>query len=98
MNKTEWLLSKVAEEANEVAQIALKAQKYGIAGVRPGSGKSNLEFLREEFLDFITAIQLLEDHLGVSINQFNWHERHAKQRRVLDMMKVSKTIGTLDEK
>lgn len=97
MNKVEWLLSKVAEEANEVAQVALKAQKYGLEGVKPGSDKSNLDFLQEEYLDLITAIHMLENHLGMVIDNHTWKQRLDKRQRVINMMEISRKIGKLDE-
>lgn len=60
MNYREYLLSKLAEEASEIAQIAIKSQVFGFDSVDPReNGENNLEKLEKELLDLLAVVQLL---------------------------------------
>lgn len=59
MNKTQYLLCKLAEEASEVAQIALKAQQFGLDEVYPKVGLRNSERLTQELNDLMASITML---------------------------------------
>lgn len=60
MNYNEYLLSKIAEEASEIAQIAIKTQVFGFNSVDPReNGENNLEKLEKELLDLLAVVQLL---------------------------------------
>lgn len=51
-------LSKTAEEATEVAKECLKGQIFGTDSVH--NGEMNCELIREECLDLLVCIRLLE--------------------------------------
>ena len=55
MNSDQYHLCKIAEECVEVAQLALKAQQFGLGKVQPGQEKDNLERLFDEFHDLFTT-------------------------------------------
>lgn len=58
MNRTAYLLSKIAEEAAEVAQMALKSQQFGLDDCYQ-DGPSNAERLGEELTDLLTVVGML---------------------------------------
>lgn len=67
MTEIQIILSKIAEEAGEVAQAAMKAQKYGLNNKREGN-PSKGELLMKEFVDLgfavvklVEAVPQLED-------------------------------------
>lgn len=51
-------LSKTAEEATEVAKECLKGQIFGTDSTH--NGEMNCELIREEVLDFLVCVKLLE--------------------------------------
>lgn len=60
MNYRQYLFSKLAEEASEIAQIAIKSQIFGEESVDPReNGDNNREKLEKELLDLTTIIKLL---------------------------------------
>lgn len=48
MDKLQYLLTKLAEEGSEVAQIALKTQQFGPHEVMPGQPLSNFQRCHHE--------------------------------------------------
>lgn len=63
MNRITYLLSKVAEEAAEVAQMAAKTQQFGM-DERYRQGPSNAERLRAELTDLLTVFGMLSVETG----------------------------------
>lgn len=62
MDKRQYILTKLAEEAAEVAQIALKAAQFGFNTRHPVSGKSNRKLLKNEIRDFFAYLRMLEEN------------------------------------
>lgn len=60
MKPTQYILSKIAEEAGEVAQMAAKTQQFGLHEVKPGMDISNLERLYHEVDDLIAVVGMIE--------------------------------------
>jgi phosphoribosyl-ATP pyrophosphohydrolase len=54
----QYILTKIAEEANEVAQRALGAQQFGIEQTEPGKEQDNGERLESELLDLMFWIDI----------------------------------------
>jgi hypothetical protein len=63
MNYNQYLLIKLAEEASEVAQAAIKCSLFGYDGVDPRevNGKTNFEKLMYEILDLQAVAELIEE-------------------------------------
>ncbi len=57
MNLTQYLLGKLAEEAAEVAQMALKCQQFGLTDNY--QGETNSDRLTGEIRDFLVILRLL---------------------------------------
>lgn len=51
MSAQQYILMKIAEEASEVAQRALKAQQFGVDQTEPGRDRDNAERLCDELTD-----------------------------------------------
>jgi hypothetical protein len=66
MNKTEHLLTIIAEEATEVAQAATKALRFGLKDVNPNTRETNLFALRKECSELIAVCQMLYADMGDS--------------------------------
>lgn len=67
MNRTQWFLAKLAEEAAEVSQRAMKAQQFGMEEVQPEQHLNNLERLILEAHDFIATYQLMLSEVDAGI-------------------------------
>jgi len=65
MNKTQFLLSKLAEECAEVAKVALKAQQMGLQNQPEGRATTNLEELCLEINDIMAHVVMLNMHSGL---------------------------------
>jgi len=64
MNWSQYLLGKLAEEATEVAKEALKCQQQGVGSTY--KGRPAIMELRNEFLECVAIIYMLETHSDVS--------------------------------
>lgn len=62
MNYKQYLYSKLAEEAGELAQAAIKAQLFGELSTDPreSTGETNLTKLVKEYLDLMLIMQELD--------------------------------------
>lgn len=60
MNRTEHLLSCLAEECAEVAQRVSKALRFGLDEVQPGQPLANAERIAGELVDLLAVVGMLE--------------------------------------
>ena len=94
MNLVQFLLSRLAEEASEVSQIALKAQQYGIDEKWTDSPRTNAERIHIELDDVLALVELLNDH------GFNFvsspARRNAKKQKIFKYLKYSIERGQVD--
>lgn len=56
----QYLLACIAEEANEIAQAAMKALRFGLDDTNPKTGKTNLTDIRTENIELQAVIGLLQ--------------------------------------
>lgn len=59
MSYEQFLLMKLAEEASEVSQIALKTIQFGMQEHCPGLSLNNKERIHEELNDLLGIVELL---------------------------------------
>ena len=64
MTKKQLLLTKLAEECNEVAQRALKAQQFGTEEIQPGQELNNYQRLHLELNDLLAVVEMLNEETG----------------------------------
>lgn len=64
MNFQQYLFTKLAEEATEVAQISLKTSLFGTSSTDPRevNGRTNLQKMGLELLDMVAVLELLREH------------------------------------
>lgn len=60
MNKQQYYLMKLAEEASELAQVALKCAAFGMDEVHPNTLEKNYEALVKEWNDVNACAILVE--------------------------------------
>lgn len=97
MNRTEHLLSILAEECAEVAQRASKALRFGLTEVQPGQPFSNATRIEIEFYDLVAVYQMLLDNKSFAVTGLNGDECiRSKKEKVEKFLKYSEECGTLD--
>ena len=82
MNYQQYLLVKLAEEASEVAQMAIKCSLFGYDSVDPreSTGETNAFKLFKELLDFSAVMTELEGSTDIDFNDFD-HEEYIEMKR-----------------
>lgn len=63
MNYKQYLLVKLAEECNEVAQMTIKTMLFGEQSVDPreSTGETNVQKLRKELMDVVAVMEELHN-------------------------------------
>lgn len=99
MTRVQLLLGKVAEECNEVAQRALKAQQFGLNEVQEGQTLNNLERLKKEFSDLLVVSRMLEFDIDGDFTGYPSDiVELEKMQRVEDYIKLSQKLGMVGKK
>lgn len=95
MNEQQYLLGKLAEEAAEVAQIALKCQQFGLFEIMPGQNYTNVQRVYSELNDLNAVIGILnrEFTFGYIPDEIMMQ---IKTKKVEKYMEKSRALGQLD--
>lgn len=94
MNRTEHLLSCLAEECAEVAQRVSKALRFGLDEVQPGQPHTNAQRIGQEFHDLLAVVEMLEEE-GSLDRPTDTHAIERKKAKVLAFMEYAEQCGTL---
>lgn len=111
MTREQFLLLKLAEECQEVAQRALKQIQFGANQIQTGkevkdgvpapdkdAGLTNGQRLRKEVLDLVSLIHLLEE--AKQIPWITWDEfddaRTIKIEKLNRYLTLSRALGEID--
>lgn len=96
MDRIQFLLCKLSEEASEVAQIALKNQQFGLNQVWPEQSYSNKERAHQELNDLLAIVDMLNEE-----SDFNYTpdkmEIEAKKVKVNKYYDKSITLGQIGD-
>ena len=101
MTREQYLLGKLAEEALEVAHMALKCVQFGLAEVGPDQDLTNLERLENEIVDYEGVLQMLSDECAV-MYRFNldpgtyFNAFEAKILKVNKYYEHSRSLGRVE--
>jgi len=99
MDRTQWFLSKLAEEATEVSQRAMKAQQFGVGEVQPEQPLNNLERLVLEAHDFIATYQLMMAELDAGIEPMPGPGEIEQRRQKMEkFLSLSQRLGMVSER
>lgn len=94
MNIRQFLLIKLAEEAAEISQIALKTAQFGETELCPGLHLSNVERIYEELNDLNAIIELLHDSTFHYVPCASAIE--AKKEKVEKYLRYSISLGMVE--
>lgn len=89
---------KLAEECNEVAHRCAKTMQFGMSDIQNGHAKDNAQRLREEVLDLIAVVELMQNagamtYITVSDRQ---HAREVKRAKLQKYFKLSFELGRIE--
>lgn len=86
MSHEQFLLNKLAEEASEIAQIALKTAQFGMTEKHPEKTLNNKERIHLELNDLLAVIDELNSWV-----QFGFKENYAAKINKIE--KLNKYLG-----
>lgn len=95
MDRLQLLLCKLAEEASEVAQIALKTQQFGLNAKYPGQPFTNAEMIYKELDDLMAILSMLNQRRLFNYKQ-NAENIAEKIIRVEKYAEYSKSLGEVN--
>lgn len=95
MTKEQYFLTKLAEEASEVAQMAMKCAQFGVDERQYDDGPSNYERLIHEINDFRVIVGLIRGRESVSLIDLEGYpyDLRAKEAKILKYLKYSQDLG-----
>lgn len=94
MNRKEYLLVCLAEEACEVGQAATKCLRFTPEHTYGGYLDSNLERLDVELNQLITIVKMLEKELG---HTFKMQHEDKKEHATENYIKISTEMGVIND-
>jgi len=96
MNRLQYLLIKLAEEASEVSQIALKTSQFGTDETCPGLLENNKQRVHSELNDLLGIVEMLNEEFDFKFN-FSWTKAELKKLKVNKYYEYSKELGMIHE-
>ncbi|KVC49924.1 hypothetical protein WS58_06270 [Burkholderia pseudomultivorans] len=97
MTITQYLLVKIAEEAAEVVQIALKTAHFGLSETQPGRAETNAQRIYAELNDLNAMVLRLND---VAFGEFHYEPDHMamarKMAKVEHYLAYSRSLGLVE--
>ena len=99
MNRQQYLLIKLAEEASEVAQMALKTAQFGFDEKLEGQPYTNRERMEQEVVDMLAIISMLQDESSFwdEVNDMLDERVKAKVAKVNKYHGYSVSLGMVTE-
>lgn len=96
MNRLQYLLIKLAEEASEVSQIALKTSQFGTDETCPGLLENNKQRVHSELNDLLGIVVMLNSEFDFGFD-FDPVKADLKQLNVNKYYEYSKELGMIHE-
>lgn len=97
LSRTEYLLTKLGEECNEVGQMVSKTIIFGTSEQRPGNPYNNIERLEGEIIDLLAVVKMLQDDGVIDLDRPDIIDRiDQKTDKVEKYMQFSINLGTLE--
>lgn len=95
MNRREYLMQKLGQEACEVAQMTSKNNEFGMFEVFPDQPLTNAERLHLELDDLMAMIEMLNDECELAYTP-NRENIEAKKRKVNKYYAYSDSLGLIN--
>jgi len=95
MSKEQFLLNKLAEEASEIVQIALKTAQFGMNEKHPEKTETNRERIFAELNDLLAVVDELNEFHDFGFEP-NWLAKVGKRQRMIEYMEYSQMLGKVE--
>lgn len=95
MTNLQYLLTKLAEENSEVAQVAAKLQQFGLLTPYPADGPTNRELAHRKLDDLMGVIEMLNEECDFAYHP-NRERIEAKKRKVASFRQDSIALGLVE--
>lgn len=96
LTRYQYLLTKLAEEASEVAQIALKTNQFGPDSCDPRDQVTNTERIHKELIDLLAIVEMLNEEFSFNFatdSEETWYCKLAKKGKVNKYYRYSQDCG-----
>lgn len=100
LSRYQYLLTKLAEEASEVAQIALKTQQFGADEVYPEQSKTNTQRIHSELIDLLAIVEMLNEEFNFNFatdSEETWYCKLAKKEKINKYYRYSQDCGMVED-
>ena len=89
MTRLQYLLGKLAEEASEISQIALKTQQFGLDEIYHVQELTNAQRTHLELDDLMAVVHMLntEFNFGYEVDRINISKKIAKVNKYAEYSK-----------
>lgn len=95
MNRTEHLLTVLAEECAEVQQAIAKALRFGLDDGYPGAESTNAQDIAREFVEVLAVVEMLEADGAICLPKNKLARIAQKKVRVNEYMTYAEQRGSL---
>lgn len=95
MNRTEYILTCIAEECAEIIKVCSKANRFGLDDMHPKTKRVNYDALIEETNDLLGALELLSEEGFDMIDIYDESAIDNKKDKIKHYMKYSEEKGLL---
>lgn len=99
LTRYQYLLTKLAEEASEVAQIALKTNQFGPDSCDPRDQVTNTERIHKELIDLLAIVEMLNEEFSFNFatdSEETWYCKLAKKEKVNKYCQYSMNLGMVE--
>lgn len=96
MTNEQYLLTKLAEEGAEIAQIALKCQHFGLWETQPGRDLSNAQRLYGELNDLLGVLEKMNEEVEGFEYVVDDAALEAKSQKIDFYRKYSQSLGLVE--
>lgn len=95
MNYKEYLLTKLAEECSELAQISSKMNVFGVHSFDPADPEqvTNEQHMNIEYNDVLAVMDMLKEVLLLDVGRDN-QMIEIKKQKMLRMWNISKKVNS----
>jgi NTP pyrophosphatase (non-canonical NTP hydrolase) len=100
LTRYQYLLTKLTEEASEVAQIALKTQQFGANEVYPEQSLTNTQRIHAELIDLLAIVEMLNEEFSFNFatdSEETWYCKLAKKEKVNKYYRYSQDCGMVED-
>lgn len=95
MTRLQYLLNKLAEEASEVSQIALKTAQFGLDECKQGQELTNAQRTHSELNDLLAIVDMLNREFGFGFFPSDISQMR-KQAKVEQFYQYSVELGFVE--